>query len=193
MQKTIVIIFVLLYCSSNISAQEQPVNQPDQFVFYEVIETDTSSIVGLLYHNAMTWAKFTVNKLVTTDSLQGFIHAKNDFPVYKESGVLKKVSGRVSYEVNIEVKNRRYRYHFYNFIFHYYGPDRYHNIVPTGKKKELKEPEAPGWQKLWNKHRSTTTDQILSDIAALKAKIIEKPLPPKQMHIAEPKKEVKWD
>ena len=150
-----------------------------------------SCSAGLLYHNAVTWGRQNSTATTTADSVAGIVRGENEFSVYKESGVLKKVSGKVSYNFMIEVKDNRYRYHFYDFIFHYYAPDRYHNIIPTGKKKKLADPDASGWQKLWDKHRAKTNERVQGDIGILKLKIVEKPTTSAVK--VESKKEVKWD
>jgi hypothetical protein len=169
---------------------QDPVNQPEKFIFYNVVKVDSAS-AGFLYHNALLWAKENSVKIITADSVRGIIQAENEFFVYKENGMLKKVSGKVSHSLMIEVRDNRYRYHFNEFVFHYYAPDRYHTIIPTGKKKRLEDPEASGWQKLWNSHRAKTLERAQRDIAVLKIKIIEKPIV--QSATPEPKKEVKWD
>lgn len=182
---------VVLLCHFRLAGQDQPANDPEKFVFYEIVRAD-STTKALLYHNAVSWVTVNGLNILQADSLQGIIKATNEFPVYKESGVLRKISGKVTYTMVVEVKDNRYRYHLNDFIFHYYGPDRYYNMIPTGKKKKLDDADASGWQKLWDSHRIYTTQKIQQDIASLKIKIIEKPVStstqsPKQ------KKTITWD
>lgn len=185
-------LFSFFVHALHVVAQEQPIHQPEKFIFYEVVNVDSSSR-GLLYHNALTWVNHNQMSVLKKDSLEGIIQAEDEFSVYKETGLLKKLSGKVTYRVLIESKDNRYRYHFYDFIFHGYTTDRYHNSIPSGSKKNLEERKAPGWQKLWDDHREKSTTRMQQTIASLKIKIIEKPLPPKQTQVTEPKKEVKWD
>jgi hypothetical protein len=179
----------LVICLLGVS-QTQPVNQPEKYIFYEIVDVD-SMAAGMLYHNAAKWLRQNSTTLHVADSLGGVLNASNEFSVFKESGVLKKISGKVTYNMVIEVKDNRYRYHFSDFVFHYYGPDRYHAMGPTGKKKKLEDPKAAGWQKLWDAHRTKTTEKIQQDIAVLKVKIKERQV--QQPSTPEPKKEVKWD
>jgi len=173
-------------------AQTQFANNPEKYIFYEVTETD-SLPAALLYHNALQWVRSLGDVTITkADSTAGKIDGKHEFFVYKEKGVTKKVSGKVSYAFMIEVKDSRYRYYFNGFIFHYYGFDRYYNTIEIGKKKRLDDAEASGWQKLWDQHRKTTTSKITTEISQLKTKIIEIPVVATPVS-PEIKKEVKWD
>src|SRR6188768_2906093 len=95
---------------------QEPTNLPEKFTFYEVVKVDSLSS-GFLYRNALAWTKENNTKIITADSLRGIIQANNEFLIYKENGLLKKVSGKVTYTFMIEVKDNRYRYHFYDFIF----------------------------------------------------------------------------
>src|SRR4051812_18782001 len=97
------------------------------FDFSNVVVTDSLS-TQLLYHNAINWVsnlKDEKTVLSQSDSIVGKIEGESSYLVYtQQAGILKKLSGRVGYKISIEVKNNKYRYHFSDFVFHYYKQDR---------------------------------------------------------------------
>ena len=176
-------------------AQILPMDTTGKVTYYEIVEAPTFT-KGALYQNALTWVealKGIENKVVieTADVLAGKIIANNEFPLYSQTGVLKKLSGKITYQMTIEVKDNLYRYRFTNFLFHYYKQDRTYKIVATGKTKKLEDPKASGWQKLWNKHRAQTATKIQTDLTELKIQMVYIPVSPTKE--AEKKKEIKWD
>jgi hypothetical protein len=185
---------LLIITLQAVTAQIFPANENGKINFYEVSEVD-SLTKSVLYRNATRWItslKTLDNTIewITKDSTNGKLSIKSIFSVYTGSGILKKLSGKFYYNINVEVKNNRYRYSFSDFIYHEYKSDRYHNILPTGNTKNLEETKALGWQKLWDKHRKTLDEKINSDIRNLKTYIIVRP---KKPEISPVKKEVKWD
>jgi len=148
--------------------------------FANVVVADSLS-KEFLFHNARRWVdrlQASSEKVVLSqnDSILGKIEAESSYLVYtQQAGILKKLSGRVSYKISIEVKDNKYRYHFSDFMFHYYKQDRYYNMVETGKVKSLNEQSASGWQKLWDSHRSTTQNKMKEYSKQLEIKMIEKP------------------
>jgi Domain of unknown function (DUF4468) with TBP-like fold len=183
------LIILLVGLQSASFAQKQAVDA-GSFSFNEIVSAD-SAAKGFLYHNALLWLKQNpgrlTNEIVVKDSLEGKLSGSASFLVYSQSGVLMKLSGRVSYDFLIETKDSKYRFALNNFIFHYYQQDRTYNMVETQRTKSLAEPKAPGWQKLWDQHRGNTIKKMKAAIADLKVKIIYKGEKPK-----EGEKKVEW-
>lgn len=193
--RRIYILLLLLPCLTMPGyAQDFPLNESGKIYFYEVARAD-SLTKDLLYHNALKWFYSLRNPdlqmVVKADSLKGKVDAENELSVYSQTGVLKKLSGKVTYTASVEVKDNLYRYTFSNFIFHYYKQDRTYKIVATGKTKDLEDVKASGWQKLWDQHRNTVFKKITADIAQLKTMIKELPVDPTKEK--EKKKEIKWE
>lgn len=188
-------ITLLTFIASVSIAQVLPIDTTGKVTYYEIVEAPALK-KELLYENALTWVealKGIEDKVVieTTDVLAGKIVAKNEFPLFSQTGVLKKLSGKVTYQMTIEMKDNLYRYKFTDFVFHYYKQDRTYKIVATGKTKKLEDPKASGWQKLWNKHRAQTAAKIQTDLTELKIQMVTVPVSPTKE--AEKKKEIKWD
>jgi hypothetical protein len=188
-------ITLLTFIASVSIAQVLPIDTTGKVTYYEIVEAPALK-KELLYENALTWVetlKGIEDKVVieTTDVLAGKIVAKNEFPLFSQTGVLKKLSGKVTYQMTIEMKDNLYRYKFTDFVFHYYKQDRTYKIVATGKTKKLEDLKAAGWQKLWNKHRAQTAAKIQTDLTELKIQMATVPVSPTKE--AEKKKEIKWD
>ncbi len=147
--------------------------------FTNVVKADSLSR-QLLFQNAMKYVATLKNseekfELKLKDSIDGKVYGQSIFFVYSQSGILKKISGAISYQLGIEVKDNKYRYQFSDYVFHYYKQDRYYNMVATGKTKSLEEPNASGWQKLWMSHRSFTMSKMKDNIKQLEIKMAEDP------------------
>jgi len=162
------------------------------FDFSNVVVTDSISKQSL-FHNGINWVsdlKDEKTVLSQNDSILGKVEGESSYLVYTlQPGILKKLSGRVSYKISIEVKDNKYRYRFSDFVFHYYKQDRYYKMVETGKVKSLNEFSASGWQKLWDNHRSTTQSKMKEYCKRLEIKMVEKPETPNEKVIA---KKVEW-
>lgn len=157
-------------------SQFLPVNGSGKCEMGEVVLAEGFSKAAL-YTNESHWFKSLTaeGKLsaIQHDSVAGKSSATFEFPVYLQSGLLKKMAGSVSYHLAVELKEGKYRYSFGDFVFHYYTQDRNYKLVKTGKIKPLEEPEAPGWQRSWNAHRKATLAMVNRQIAQLKRKIVE--------------------
>lgn len=186
------IITLTIHFRSN--AQSFPLNEKSKITYYEVVESDSTS-KALLFRNSINWInslKAYNHKIETTlsDSISGKVNIENEFSLYSQPGVLKKLVGKFTYVTLLEMKDNRYRYTFTNFVFHEYSPDRYHKIIPTGKVRNLEETKAVGSQKQWDKFRIVIADKIQKDINALKTKMLENPKP---VIATQPAKVLKWD
>ncbi len=188
------ILLFLLFAQLSVFGQTFPLNDAGKITFYEVVKADSLK-KDFLYHNAVKWLNSLkgFDEIITEslDSIHGKITAQNEVTVYSQTGVLKKISGKMTYQTTIEVKDNLYRYSFSGFIFHYYKQDRNYKMVAAGKTKNLEDAKASGWQKLWDKHRAKMYEKIEQDIAQLKIKIVEVPVDAAK-EIAK-KKEVKWE
>ena len=148
-------------------------------VFADVVVADSLSR-ELLFQNALKYVAFLKQadekfELKLKDSVDGKLYGQSTYFVYAQSGILKKISGTITYQLAIEVKDKKYRYQFNDYVFHYYKQDRYYNMVATGKTKSLEELNASGWQKLWSTHRSYTVEKMQGNIKQLELKMAEDP------------------
>ncbi|MBS1950476.1 MAG: hypothetical protein OJF59_000663 [Cytophagales bacterium] len=188
-------IFILIFSVTRINVEAQLVagSSVSQEVKFENVVLADSLTKSQLFKNAMAWIrKLDQNDehfdLKLKDSIDGKMNGLCSFFVYSQNGILKKISGTVSYDLSIDVKDKKYRYQFNHFLFHYYKQDRYYNMVATGKVKSLQEIKAPGWQRLWTSHRLNTINKMIVNCRQLEL----------QMNVKEKKisnkiqKEVEW-
>lgn len=186
-------IFLLLLTSGILTKSEAQKASPVPVEFSNVVVADSLAKLDL-FHNAVHWTnslKANDEKVILTesDSLAGKVSGESSFFVYAQSGILKKVSGLITYKLSVEVKDNKYRYQLSNFVFHYYKQDRNYNMVETGKTKPLEELKATGWQKLWTQHRATVLAKMKASAQQLELKMIEKP---KKITAEKKVKKVEW-
>ena len=172
-----------------VRGQVLPLDDQGKVSFYEVVKTDSLK-AGQLYTNAKGWLTSRGYVLTEADSLAGRLVASHAFAVYDRGYVTKKVHGKVNYQLVIEVKDHKYRYDFSHFVFAYYKEDRNYQVVPSGKTKALEEGEAPGWQKLWDRHRQDTRTTVENLIAQLKTAV--RVLPPSANPLVKQVKKEDW-
>ena len=171
--------FLFIFCSFFAYSQSLlPTDESGKVAFIEVVKTDS---VGkeVLYENAKKWLltnNFQV-QFTPEDSIAGKCVARQSFPVYARGYISKKIHGKINYTLTVAVKENRYRYEFSNFTFDYYKESRTYEMVPTGKHKALEEPQASGWQSLWEQHKKTTQNHVNTMIGSLKTAMIEIPKP----------------
>lgn len=160
-------------------AQFLPTNAAGLCEIAEVGLADSIS-KEILFANSKRWMHHLnqeegkVNSAVI-DSIAAKISGDFEFPVYSQSGILRKMTGSISYHFSIEAKDGKYRFSFNDFVYHYYVQDRNYKLVKNGRTKPLEEVEAVGWQKLWTEHRRTAYSKVSGQIEDLKARIIETP------------------
>jgi hypothetical protein len=157
--------------NSAVKAQNFPLDENGKINFWEVVKTDSLKIPQL-YLNAKNWIKESGYKIVEDDSLGGIIKATQKFGVYDKGYISKKLHGKISYQLIIELKETRYRYQFNQVVFDYYKEDRNYNFSPTGKQKLLEDKLAKGWQNLWDNHRSTAFNTISQQVELFKNAMI---------------------
>jgi Domain of unknown function (DUF4468) with TBP-like fold len=178
MMKTCFSLFLLIALSLSAKAQFLPLNEEGKCELAEVVQIDSLSRITL-FSNELTWLKGFAKEegrlCVIRDSLRGKVSGNFEFPVYAQSGILRKLSGTVRYQFVVEAKDGKYRYAFTDFVFYYFKQDRTYKMVKTGNTKHLEEKEAKGWQKLWTNHRMATYTEATGQVNQLKSIMKEVP------------------
>lgn len=149
-----------------------------KIVFYEVVTTDTVPR-DTLWKNAMIWTKSILNektdKITFENQLYGTIEAETGFMLYIPSLISKMPHGRLTYKVTLDIKDRKYRYTFSDFVFQYYKQDRrdFTYKPVKGSLRPLEKQKYPGYQSAWNHHKVTVKEHIEGQIATLKAEMVK--------------------
>ncbi len=173
LMKYLVLLFSLVAIS--IFAQPQlPLDENKKVTYQDIIKTDSSITSYQLLNNAEKWVEKNMD-LTAIDADKKTITGTNEFWTYSQKGVLQRTTGKITHDVSIELKEGKYRYTFNNFVYHYYITDRYNKFGPTGQKKPLEDLKAPGWTKLWNKHKYAMDNNMKAYIEDLKKSMIVVP------------------
>lgn len=168
--KYLMVLFSLAAIS--IFAQPQlPFDENKKVTYQDIIKTDSSITVIQLLNNAEKWVEKNMD-LMAIDADKKTITGTNEFWTYSHKGVLQRTTGKITHDVSIEIKEGKYRYTFTNFVYHYYITDRYNKFGPTGQKRPLESVKAPGWTKLWNKHKYAMDNNMNAYIEDLKKSMI---------------------
>ena len=156
-------------------------DENNKIVFYEIINIDTIER-KYLYENALIWLKSTLveknDKITFENELMGTIEGESGFMVYVPSIISHMPHGKISYKVQLEIKEKKYRYYFSDFIFQYYQQDRRDFKYKPVKSalKPLEKEKYMGSQNAWNAHKVTVKETIDGQIANLKLQMAKKPL-----------------
>lgn len=166
-----IIVLCIMGLHSALKAQVSlPIDSTtNRVTYYEVVKTDTSLHKSVLLLNAEKWTQ----KNLKVEEIKADSHkiVCAGFMIMSESkGIMEKNSGRFSFDFIIEVKEGRYRYMFTNFVYNKYTIDKNGN-KQYEHKKHIEDAKAPGWNKLWNKHKATLDFRIRDLIADLKVQM----------------------
>ena len=101
------------------------------------------------------------------------IRNKGSFYVYRIGSVKKGIGGAVEYDINLEIKDGKYRYTITNFIFNEYQRNRYGKYEPVkGKFIPLEMEVSSINKKEWEKHKQVVFEKSLELIQNLYSEMI---------------------
>lgn len=148
-----------------------------KIIFYGVIANDSLPSRDTLWQNAKVWLKSILNekgdKITDEQYLYGTVEASVSYMVYIESMVSKYPHGKISYKVAIDVKEKKYRYTFSDFVFLEYQQDKkdmkYYPVA--GRYKGMEIEKFGGHQGAWESHRFNLKKKIEAQELNLKAEI----------------------
>ncbi len=162
----------LLLLGFHCQAQFFPIDSTSKKILYTNVEIIDSVPTAQLYKNAEMWMSKNFKSPTNYDTQfnlkEGFIKCNTSYLVYTKGMMSKEIHGRISYDIMIEIKEKKYRYTFTNFVFEYYKQNRQYQYEPTGRIKPLEEPKYPGWQPVWNKHKIQANNTVQQLIVSLK-------------------------
>ena len=102
-------------------------DEANHYVYYHVAEKPGMSN-DTLYDRGLKFVKVLDTK-ITGKPTEYAIVTKGNFVVYGSSLISKKEAGEVTYQLNIDTKEGKYRFKFSEFVFIPYKLDRYGNMV----------------------------------------------------------------
>lgn len=153
-------------------------DETGKIIFYEVVNADSTSR-DTLWKNGLMWVKNVLydknDKILFENQLYGTIEAETSLMLYVPSIITKMPHGRLTYKIILDIKDRKYRYTFTDFVFQYFQQDRKDlKYKPVkGSYRPLEKEKYPGYQTAWNNHKYTVKAHIEKQIANLKTEIIK--------------------
>ncbi|MFN0048856.1 MAG: DUF4468 domain-containing protein [Cytophagales bacterium] len=184
------LIFILFFtsvCEAQLSvsfrkqSKETVKFQKDEngkIIFYEVVICD-SVPRDTLWKNGLNWVKNALNdkkdNILFDNQLFGTIEAETSLMLYVPSIITKMPHGRLTYKIILDIKDRKYRYTFTDFIFQYYQQDRkdFQYKPVKGSYRPFEKEKYPGYQTAWNNHKLTVKEHIGKQISNLKSEIVK--------------------
>ena len=153
-----------------------------QTMFYEVVSLDSTYDVSLLKENALSVLEELIGVKKTKKSkeldpriaeIESGYKTTNSFFVYK----FKHPEFKISYTINIEAKEGRFRYILEDFKAEKYERNRYGRYVPSRNgHPQLSDENFPADQKTWDKTLLMVPRHVESVTKIIKLKMSEKPV-----------------
>jgi hypothetical protein len=129
--KTKIIAIVFIFFTKITFAQQELLSfdEHNKYIYYQVVDTGGLPADSLhargLYFLKTEYPKLKL-KIITGNNISG----EGKFETYSGVSVFKHESGEITYALNIEFKDKKYRYWLTGFTFTPYVRDRYGNFVP---------------------------------------------------------------
>ena len=160
MQLTMFLLFTLSQIPNTVL--EYSYDDKGRIVFMEVVNTKIG--YDTLVQNAENMG---YEKIQGDDEQQGFVKEAS-FMLYNKR-ISKVPHGELTYNVQIEVKERRYRYVITALVFHEYERNRYGRYEAKRNGQMALETLLAEPDKIWENHRQTILKKMESEIERLKS------------------------
>ena len=141
-----------------------PINDMGKYTITEVVELHGID-KDKLFSNGETFMKKvkvlnSKKKYFKIEKENYTIRNKGSFYVYRIGSVKKGIGGAVEYDIDLEIKDGKYRYTITNFIFNEYQRNRYGKFEPVkGKYTPLEMAVSSINKKEWEKHKQVVYDK----------------------------------
>ncbi len=159
--KKIFFSLVCLFCVQVASAQKDSLafDEGNNYIYYRVIDKPALN-ADTLYKRAWAFAAvFNTSAKPAKGQGENTLNTSGMLLVYTGVSLMRKEGGEISYTLNIQTKENRYRYRISNFVFKPYQRDRFGNMVPIpGVEVPLEKMEV--------KYGKKYTDNYLDQVAA---------------------------
>ena len=129
--KYLIPVFLFLLVTKTAAAQQNLLSfdEHNKYIYYQV-ETMPGIPFDTLIQRGSKFLKTSYPKTMVKQDNTGKTEGTGKFLVYGGLSVLKREKGEITYQVNIEYKDQKYRFWLTGFVFTPYQRDRYGNFVP---------------------------------------------------------------
>ena len=170
----IYLLIYLLFSFSFIKAQSLPTNEQGKISFFNIQKVPDLQKEDL-YHNGYTFISGLDMCEIVEDSSLHSITARCGIWVYK-TGIIRSIDGIVKYDLQLEVKDEKYRCFASNFIYQQYKRNRYSRYEPVkDSRKNLEDDQFPGKQKQWEGHKDNVNQKMQQFLMVLDQRMKIKP------------------
>jgi hypothetical protein len=158
--KKVLFSLTCLLCVQIAFAQKDSLqfDEGNNYIYYRVVDKPSLS-ADTLYKRGWDFATaFNLSTKPAKGKAESTLNTSGKFIVYSGVSIMRKEGGEVSYTINIQTKDQRYRYRISNFIFKPYQRDRFGNMAPIpGVEMQL--------EKMTAKYDKKETENYLDQIA----------------------------
>ena len=158
--KKILFSLVCLFTVQVASAQKDSLafDEGNNYIYYRVIDKPALT-ADTLYNRAWAFASsFNTASKPAKGQAENTLNTSGKFLVYSGVSLMRKEAGEISYTLNIQTKDNRYRYRISNFVFKPYQRDRFGNmVVIPGVEVPL--------EKMETRYGKKDTDNYLDQVA----------------------------
>ncbi|QXV64767.1 DUF4468 domain-containing protein [Mucilaginibacter sp. 21P] len=158
--KKALLLVTLLFATAELYAQKDSLqlDENNEYVYYKVVskpELSADSVYARAWKFAAALSKDTKPKKGKADKA---FNVAGKFINYSGTSLVRKESGEVSYTLNFQAADGKYRYKFGDFVYTPYKRDRYGNMVAVqGVHIDLKN--------LTSKYSQKDADDIYNQVA----------------------------
>jgi len=175
--KILLSLLSILICS-NLVAKDfvLPKDEAGKVVYTEVVQVD-GVLKDELFDRAYSWVLKNANReLQTQDKANGIVIGSGHTPTLTVVQVVRHNAGIVKYSISVAVKDGRYKYDFSHF--EHEGAAENSEWDSGGSLDNEKSASRSGMrgmlQRVWNKIKEKTDENIRTLIISLKAAMLEK-------------------
>ena len=131
MKTTIITLICILFAKINFAQQNLlSFDEHNKYIYYQVADAPGKP-VDTLHNRGLNFLKAYYPKIKLKPVADGGnISAEGRFLCYGSTSVFKHEKGEVTFKVNMEFKDQKYRFWLTDFVFTPYQRDRYGNFVP---------------------------------------------------------------
>jgi ribosomal protein S3AE len=131
MKKILISLVCLLWAHLALAQKDSlQLDENNKYVYYRVVEKPGTT-ADTLYKRAIVFAsKFNSPTKPVKGKADNTLNTSGKVLLYTGSSLMKKEGGEVTYTINIQTKDNKYRYRISNFVFTPYQRDRFGNMVP---------------------------------------------------------------
>ena len=159
--KKVFFSFVCLLCAQIALAQKDSLqfDEGNNYIYYRVVDKPALSADTLYKRGWDFAAAFNPLAKPAKGKAENTLNTSGRVIVYSGVSLMRKEGGEISYTINIQTKDQRYRYRISNFVFKPYQRDRFGNMTP------IPGIEVP-LEKMSAKYGKKETDNYLDQIGS---------------------------